>query len=316
MSDDALNVQTHTLHTTDGHDVYFEEFGNRRGVPLVLLHGGPGSGTSVNQRPFFDPALFRVVFVDQRGSGRSRPLAEEAGADPTTNTTHHLISDLEAIRERLAIDAWVLAGFSWGTTLALAYAESHPERCRGVMAALVTTTSAREVAWITDGVGVIFPREYERFVSHIPPALRQFRNVDAYATMLWGPDPDVAAAAAREWCAWEDAHVSLAPGHRPNPRFEDPAFRLRFARLVTHYWRHAAFLSEDQILRDAAILEGLPIHFIHGRFDVSSPLATAWHLHRAIASSELHVLDESGHGDGADFRPTCQDALRELARSA
>lgn len=312
MSVVEIEVDADVLVTDDGHRVYFETFGNAGGVPLLYLHGGPGSGASVNQRAFFDRDLFRVVFVDQRGSGRSRPLAEDA-TDPSTNTTQHLIADCEAIRERLGIDRWVLAGFSWGTTLALAYAEAHPERCRGIMAALVTTTSAREVRWITADVGCLFPSEYDRFTSFVPAQLRHLPTVDAYAEMLWGPDEVLRAAAAREWCAWEDAHVSLAPGHRPNERFDDPAFRLRFARLVTHYWRHAAFLEDEQLIRDAHILSGRPVVLIHGRYDVSSPLATAWRLHREIAGSELHVLGESGHGDGSDFLPTCREALHQLA---
>lgn len=304
-------VSPRRLETSDGHSIYYETVGNPRGTPLLFLHGGPGSGTTVNQRRLFDPGLFWTVFVDQRGSGRSRPLADSPEADPATNTTHHLLADLEAIREELGLESWHVAGFSWGSTLALAYAQRHPSRCRGLLAALVTTTSADEVRWITRDVGVMFPREYERFVNFIPDRLRTWSNVDAYAEMLWGPDDVLARDAAVEWCRWEDAHLSLAPGHEPNPRFDDPEFRLRFARLVTHYWRHAAFLDEDQLLREAPVLDGLPVTLIHGRFDVSSPLVTAWRLHRAIPSSELFILEESGHGDGADFLPT---VVRELGR--
>jgi proline iminopeptidase len=308
-------VDAETLVTADGHLVYYESFGNPDGVPIVFLHGGPGSGASVNQRRLLDPALFRAVIVDQRGTGRSRPLASDPGASRDTNTTQLLISDLEAIREHLGIERWVLAGFSWGTTLGLAYALAHRDRCRGLLLALVTTTSAREVRWITRDVGEIFPREYERFVAFIPDALRALPNVTAYAEMLWGSDVELAERAAVEWCRWEDAHVSLAPGHRPNPRYEDPEFRLRFARLVTHYWSHAAFVEEDALLLGSAELSGLPVILVHGRFDVSSPLSTAWRLHHAIDTSELHILDESGHGDGSDFMPTVLAALDRLGRS-
>lgn len=308
-------VRVGHLATADGHLVYYEAFGNPRGVPLVFLHGGPGSGASVNQRRLFDPDLFRVVIVDQRGSGRSRPRAEDDDASWSTNTTALLIEDLEAIREALGIGAWLLAGFSWGSTLAFAYALAHPARCRGVVAALVTTGSAREVRWLTEDVGRVFPREYERFVGAIPEDLAHLSNVDAYAEMLWGADVARREEAALEWCRWEDAHVSLAPGYRPSPRYDDPAFRLRFSRLVTHYWRHACFLGEDEILRRAPELDGLPVSLVHGRFDVSSPLETAWRLHHSIASSELAVLGESGHGDGDDFVPAVLAALERRGRS-
>jgi proline iminopeptidase len=180
---------------------------------------------------------------------------------------------------------------------------------------LVTTTSRREVEWITEGVGRIFPRESDRFAAAVPDSLRGLRLVDAYATLLADADPAVREHAAREWCAWEDAHVSLAPGHQPNPRYEDPEFRLRFARLVTHYWRHAAFLDEDQLLRDVAILNGIPGVLIHGRFDVSSPLETAVRLSQHWSTSELHVLDDTGHGAGDSFMPTVVGALNRFAAS-
>lgn len=313
MFEPVDDVEPAFLATADGQQVYYEVFGNPHGIPLVFLHGGPGSGASVHQRRLFDPDLFRAVIVDQRGCGRSRPLAEKDDASAGFNTTALLIEDLEAIRDALGVEAWVLAGFSWGSTLAFAYALAHPTRCRGLLAALVTTGSADEVRWLTEGVGRIFPREHERLVGAIPSDLAHLSCVDAYAEMLWGSDRERREAAAREWCRWEDAHVSLTPGHRPSARFEDPAFRLRFARLVTHYWRHACFLGEDEVLRRAGELEGTAVELVHGRYDVSSPLATAWRLHRAIASSTLTVLGESGHGDGDDFAPAVIAALARLA---
>jgi proline iminopeptidase len=171
-------------------------------------------------------------------------------------------------------------GLSWGTTLGLAYAQAHPGRVAALVLAAVTTTSRREVEWITHEVGRLFPEAWERFAAAVPDALRRLPLVDAYAALLADPDPAVRERAARAWCAWEDAHVSLTPGHRPNPRYADPAFRLRIARLVTHYWRHAAFLAEDQLLRDAPRLDDIPGVLIHGRYDVSSPLETAWRLAR------------------------------------
>jgi proline iminopeptidase len=300
------------LDVGDGHRVYWECCGNPSGKPALYLHGGPGSGCSVNQRRFFDPDLYRAVLFDQRGSGRSRPLAGEPDADLGANTTPHLIADIEALRRLHGVDRWVVFGTSWGTTLALAYAQAHPDRVAALLLGFVTTTSRREVEWITEGVGRIFPREWERFAAAVPERLRQLPLVDAYAELLFDPDPAVRDHAAREWCTWEDAHVSLTPGHRPSPRYEDPEFRLRFARLVTHYWRHAAFLEDEQLLRDAPTLNGIPGVLIHGVYDVSGPLETAWRLHKRWSTSRLHVLDDA-HGGGDTFVPTVLGALAEFA---
>jgi len=220
------------IETGDGHRVCWECCGNPDGEPALYLHGGPGSGASPGQRRFFDPGRWRAVLFDQRGSGRSRPLASDPAADLSTNTTRHLIQDIEALRCLLGVDRWAILGLSWGTTLGLAYAQAHPDRVAGMVLALVTTTSRREVEWLTRGVGRIFPEEWHRFASAIPEALRDLRPVDAYARMVTDPDPVAADRAARAWCDWEDAHISLTPGHQPNPRFDDPEFRLRFARLV------------------------------------------------------------------------------------
>ena len=301
------------LDVGDGHRVYWECCGNPHGKPALYLHGGPGSGCSVNQRRFFDPDLYRAVLFDQRGSGRSRPLASEPDADLGANTTAHLIADIEALRRLQGVERWVVFGTSWGTTLALAYAQAHPDRVAALVLGFVTTTSRREVEWITEGVGRIFPREWERFAAAVPDRLRHLPLVDAYAELLADPDPAVRDRAARGWCTWEDAHVSLTPGHRPSPRYEDPEFRLRFARLVTHYWRHAAFLGEEQLLRDAPTLNGIPGVLIHGVYDVSGPLETAWRLHKRWATSRLHVLDDAGHGGGDTFVPTVLGALAEFA---
>ncbi|HLH26311.1 MAG TPA: prolyl aminopeptidase [Chloroflexota bacterium] len=301
------------LAVGDGHRVYWECCGNPNGKPALYLHGGPGSGCTPGQRQFFDPAAYRAVLFDQRGCGRSRPLASAPDADLRANTTAHLIADIEALRRHLDVERWTVLGLSWGTTLGLAYAQAHPERVRALVLALVTTTSRREVEWLTGDVGRLFPREWDRFAAAVPHTLRHLPLVDAYATLLFDADPAVRERAAREWCAWEEAHVSLTPGHRPNPRYADPAFRLGFARLVTHYWRHAAFLDDDQLMRDAPTLNGIPGVLIHGRYDVSSPLETAWRLSRRWATSRLHVLDDAGHGGGESFRAAVVGALNAFA---
>ena len=304
-----------TLEVGDGHTIYWECCGSADGKPAVYLHGGPGSGSTTGARSFFDPSAYRVVLFDQRGSGRSRPLASQPGADLSTNTTAHLIEDIEALREHLGIERWTVLGVSWGSTLGLAYAQAHRQSVDALVLAAVTTTSRREVEWVTVDVGRIFPQEWERFAAAVPPALRHVPLVDAYATLLFDTNPEVRARAALEWCAWEDAHVSLAPGHRPNPRYDDPAFRLRFARLVTHYWRHAAFLEDGQLLRDARVLDGIPGVLIHGRYDVSSPLDTAWLVSRRWATSELRIVDDAGHGGGDTFGAAIVEGLSRLAQT-
>jgi proline iminopeptidase len=301
------------LDVGDGHQIYWECCGNPAGKPALFLHGGPGSGSWAGQRRFFNPNLYRVVLFDQRGCGRSRPLASEPDADLGTNTTAHLIADIEALRAMHGVDRWTILGLSWGTTLGLAYAQSFPRRVSALVLGFVTTTSRREVQWVTEDVGRIFPREWERFVEAVPERLRHLRLVDAYATMLADPDAAVRDHAAREWCLWEDAHVSLTPGHTPSLRYRDPVFCLCFARLVTHYWRHGAFLDEDQLIRDAARLNGIPGALIQGRYDVSGPLVTAWQLARRWTTSRLVVLDDAGHGGGETFVPLVLNALNDFA---
>jgi proline iminopeptidase len=301
------------LDVSDGHRLYWECCGNPDGQAALYLHGGPGSGCTPSQRRLFDPDAYRIILFDQRGCGRSRPLADEHNADLTTNTTPHLIADIERLRRHHGVERWTILGISWGTTLGLAYAQAHPERVRALVLALVTTTSRREVRWLTHDVGRIFPQEWERFAAAVPDTLAHLPIVDAYATMVFDPDPAVREQAARAWCAWEDAHVSLNPNHTRNARFDDPAFRLRFARLVTHYWRHGGFLAEDQLLRDAAVLNGIPGVMIHGRYDVSSPLETAWRLSKSWVTSKLSVIDDAGHGGGEHFIAAIVEALNEFA---
>jgi proline iminopeptidase len=302
------------LDVGDGQQIYWECSGNPDGRPVVYLHGGPGSGCTAQNRRYFDPKIYKIVLTDQRGCGRSRPRVESIG-DLEVNTTTRLIGDLERLRERLSIDRWTVFGGSWGTTLGLAYAQAVPHRVTAMVLACVTTTSRREVEWITRDMGRIFPEQWQRFESvRSYDRSGQAELVDVYAELAFSADVAERDLAAREWCAWEDTHVSLAPGYIPNRRFEDPAFRLLFTRLVTHYWRHAAFLHEDQLLRDASRLNDIPGVLLHGRYDISSPLETAWRLHQAWRRSELHVVDHAGHGGGA--MPDCiVEAMNRVARA-
>ena len=200
-----------------------------------------------------------------------------------------------------------------GASEICASSQAHPQQVNALVLASIGTDSRREVEWLTRDVGRIFPREWERFAAAVPGTLRHMPLVDAYATLLFDPDAAVREHAAREWCAWEDAHISLQPGHAPSERYEDPDFRLRFARLVTHYWRHAAFLEDGQLLRDAAALNGIPGILVHGRYDVSSPLEAAWHLSRNWSTSQLQIIDDEGHGGGDKFTAAITGALTHFA---
>ena len=299
---------TGMLAVGDGHTLYWEEIGNPAGTPVVYLHGGPGSGCSVGARRNFDPAAYRAVLFDQRGCGRSRPLASAPDVDLSMNTTDRLVADIEALREHLGIDRWVVVGVSWGVTLGLVYAQRHPHRVRAMVLAAVTAGTRRETTWITRDMGRVFPREWEQFATLVPPAERDGDLAAAYARLLADPDPAVRERAALAWCQWEDTHVSLMPGWEPSPRYQDPEFRLIFARLVTHYWSHGCFLADGEVMAGMPRLADIPAVLIHGRWDVSGPLDTAWALHRAWPQSELQILDDAGHG-GVDFPAAMVAAL-------
>ncbi|NUT45922.1 MAG: prolyl aminopeptidase [Saccharothrix sp.] len=287
------------LEVGDGHALYWEVSGNPEGKPAVVLHGGPGSGSYPRMRGLFDPDRYRVVLFDQRNCGRSTPSAAGPVVDLSANTTPHLVADIEALRVHLGIERWLVSGGSWGVTLGLAYAQAHPQRVSEMVLAAVTSGDRRETDWITRDMGRVFPREWERFRDGVPPAERDGDLSAAYSRLLHDPDPGVRATAARAWCEWEDAHMSLAPDAEPFLSVADPAFQLTFARLVTHYWSHGCFLEDGQLLRDIERLHGIPAVLIHGRYDVSGPLDTAWALHRAWPGSELVVLDDTGHGGGS-----------------
>ena len=302
------------LDVADAQQIYWECSGSPDGRPVLYLHGGPGSGCTPRSRCYFDPAIYKIVLTDQRGCGRSRPHVENA-ADLEINTTAHLIEDLERLREHLKIDRWTLLGASWGTTLGLAYAQTYPRRVTAMVLACVTTTSHHEVQWITHHVGRIFPEQWEKFASVTACDSTQHPNlVDVYASLVFSADPEIRELAARQWCAWEDTHISLSPGYSPNSRFEDRAFRLLFTRLVTHYWRHAAFLGENQLIRNASVLNGIPGVLLHGRYDISSPLETAWRLHRAWKGSGLNIVDDAGHG-GESISEHIVAAMSRVARA-
>ncbi|MDA8069534.1 MAG: prolyl aminopeptidase [Actinomycetota bacterium] len=273
-------------------EIYWETSGNPHGRPALYLHGGPGSGLGPGgYRRRYDPERYLIVGIDQRGCGRSRPLVTEALDALKLNTTKALIDDIEAVREHLGIDRWLVSGVSWGTTLALAYALTHPQRVTELVLVAVAATSRREIDWLTEDMQRVFPEAWERFAADSGRVAGE-RIVSAYARRLTQGDQVDRARAADAWDAWEAAHM-----RRPAPLFEDPIMRAVYATLVTHYWSHDGFLAGDAaILNRTAELKDIPTVLIHGRIDVSGPAITAWQLHEAIPGSRLVIVEEEGHG--------------------
>ncbi|WP_329083198.1 MULTISPECIES: prolyl aminopeptidase [unclassified Streptosporangium] len=297
------------LDTGDGHLVYWEVCGNPEGKPALVVHGGPGSGCTPGQRRAFDPERYRVILFDQRNCGRSLPHAGDPATDLTANTTHHLVADMERLREHLGVDRWLLHGGSWGSTLMLAYAEAHPERVSEMVFTGVTMTRRYEIDWLYHGVGRFFPEQWRRFREGVPEGERDGDLLAAYARLMSDPDPAVRARAAHDWTAWEDAVISLEVNGKPNIYSDrPPAALLAFVRICSHYFSHAAWLEEGVLLRNAHRLTGIPGVLIHGRFDLGSPLENAWQLARVWPGARLVVVDDSGH--------TGSDTMREEVLAA
>jgi proline iminopeptidase len=293
------------LDVGDGNHVHWEASGHPKGKAALVVHGGPGSGSRPGDRRYFDPARYCIVQFDQRGCGRSTPHASAPAVNMGANTTAHLIADMELLREHLEIERWLLYGGSWGSTLILAYAEQHPDRVSEIVILGATMTRRSEIDWLYRGVGRFFPEEWQRF-----RALVEVEDVVAgYARLMESNDSALRAQAARAWLAWEDAVVSLEPNGLPNAYSDRPADgQLAFVRICTHYFSHAAWLEDDQLLRDAHRLDGTPGVIIHGRLDIGSPYQNAWELARAWPDAELVAVGDSGH--------TGSDAMREAALAA
>ncbi|MGW3951768.1 prolyl aminopeptidase [Streptomyces sp. NPDC004752] len=296
------------LDVGDGNLVHWETCGNPHGKPALMLHGGPGSGCTPHLRRYCDPAAYRIVLLDQRGSGRSTPRASAYGTDMSVNTTAHLIADLELLRRHLGIERWLVWGISWGSVLGLRYAQTRPETVSELVLAGVATGSNAEVALLTRGLGRIFPEAFEQFLAGLPEGERDGNLAAAYHRLLESSDPTVRERAARAWTDWETAIVPAPP--RSVERYEDPEFRMGFARTVTHYWGNDHFLGEGNdegvVLRDARLLEGIPGTLVQGSLDLANLVGMVWRLHHAWPGSELVVVDEAGHNAGA---PGIVDAL-------
>jgi len=303
------------LEVGDGDRVYWEMCGNPHGKPAVVVHGGPGSGCSTWDRRLFDRAVYRIVLFDQRGCGRSTPHASEPDIDLTSNTTQNLIADMELLRQHLDVDRWLVFGGSWGSTLALAYAETHPDRVAEMILWGVTSGRRAETDWLfRGGVSMLFPEQWERLCAAVPAAERDGDIVEAYSQMLHHPDPEVRRRAALAWCTWESATPEWPPTTGLAERYADPDFALAFARLVTHYIRHDLFLEDEVLLRNAHVLADIPGILVNGRFDLQAPIANAWELNRVWLRAELVIVEDAGHaGDDPELT---QELIRATDRFA
>ncbi|TWT21949.1 prolyl aminopeptidase [Luteimonas wenzhouensis] len=273
------------------HALYYEQCGNPKGKPVVLLHGGPGGGCNAKMRRFHDPSKYRIVLFDQRGAGRSTPHA-----DLVDNTTWHLVADIEALREHLGIERWQVFGGSWGSTLALAYAQSHPLRVTELVLRGIFMLRHWELQWFyQEGASRLFPEAWQQYLAAIPEDERH-DLVAAYHHRLTSDDEATRLAAARAWSVWEAATSFLHIDPDFVDSHEDPRFALAFARIENHYFTHKGFFEvDDQLLRDAYRIAGIPGVIVHGRYDVICPVQNAWDLHQAWPKAELVITPTSGH---------------------
>lgn len=297
------------LPVGDGHEVYVEQSGNPDGVPVVFLHGGPGAGTSAKHRRLFDPDRYRIVLFDQRMAGRSRPHASTT-VDPrvwATNTTWHLVADMELIREHLGIERWQVFGGSWGSTLALAYAEAHPDRVTALVLRGIFTLRTSELAWMYERGHLehVYPDHWAAFVAPVDPARRHEMQA-AYHDLLFDPDPAVHVPAARAWSEWEARIIAVRPDEEEISRTVEPRHAVAFARIENHYFVHGGFLREGQLLADAPSLAPIPAVIVQGRLDMCTPARTAFDLAARLPDAEFVVVPDAGH---AFSEPGILDAL-------
>ncbi|MDZ4692016.1 prolyl aminopeptidase [Terricaulis sp.] len=294
--------QTEMLKVSDLHTVYVEQSGNRSGLPAVALHGGPGGGSSPEMRRFFDPKRYRVVMMDQRGCGRSTPHAELR-----ENTTWDLVADIERVREKLGIEKWLVFGGSWGSTLALAYAAKHPERVAGLVLRGIFTLRKSEIDWFyQNGASQVFPDAFARYAAAIPEA-EHGDFLAAYHKRLTSPDWDTRLKAARAWARWEGETISIAGPSALPSRFNEDRFVEAFARIENHYFVNHGFFEHDGWLLDQAPrMRAIPCRIAQGRYDMCTPLTTAWELKQRWPEAELEVIHDAGH---SSLEPGIVDAL-------
>ena len=282
--------ETGTLDVGDGHSVYYERCGTKGAKPAVFLHGGPGGGCAPEHRRQFDPELYDVLLFDQRGCGRSTP-----NASLEANTTWHLVADIERLREEMGVDKWLVFGGSWGSTLALAYAETHPERVSELVVRGIYTCTRPELDWFYQfGVSEMFPEKWEKFASLIPQEERG-DILAAYHRRLTGDDRDLQIAAARAWSLWEGETITLLPSPKLQAQHDDPDFALAFARIETHYFINGAWLEPDQLVRDSGRLKSIPGTIVHGRYDMPCAARYAYRLHQAWPEADFRLVEGAGH---------------------
>lgn len=299
--------ETGELLVGDGHRVYWEVSGNPDGKPVVFLHGGPGSGTSPWQRQFFDPKRYRIVLFDQRGCGRSTPNASVPDADFRHITTAHLIADIELLRKNLGIEKWQVFGGSWGSALALAYSQAHPDAVTELVLRGIFTLRRVELEWFYEGgAAALFPDLWEGYIAQIP-VLERSHMIEAYHRRLFDPDPAVHVPAAVAWSTWEASTVTLTPNEAQIEAMSDPEKATAFARIENHFFVNRGWWEEGQLIAGVDAIRHIPTVIVQGRHDVATPMMTAWDLHRAWPEAEFVVIDDAGH---AATEPGTQKALR------
>ncbi len=293
---------------SDGHQLYVEEVGNPDGIPVVFLHGGPGGGFSPDHRRLFDPGAYRIVLFDQRGAGKSKPHASLEA-----NTTWHLVADLEALRQSLNISKWLVFGGSWGSTLALAYAETHPEAVSGLILRGIFLCRPEEIRWFyQEGCSWIYPDLWEAYIAPVPSSERH-DMIQAYYRLLTHPDEAIRLQAAKAWSVWEGSTCKLIPNESVIANFEADAHALAMARIECHYFvNNAFFTKENQLLADVDRIRHIPTWIVHGRYDVVCPAKNAWDLHQVFPEAQLRIISDAGH---AYNEPGILEALLEATET-
>ncbi len=292
---------THSLAVDPPHLLYLEESGTPTGIPVLFVHGGPGAGCEPYHRRFFDPEKYRIILFDQRGCGKSTP---HASLD--NNTSQALVADMERIREHLGVEKWILFGGSWGSTLSLLYAQTHPQRVRALVLRGIFLCSDAEIHWFyQEGTNRVFPDYWQDFIRPIP-AVERGNLLQAYHRRLTGNDEIARMAAAKAWSIWEGRCATLKTSDEVVNHFGSPHTALSLARIECHYFLNHGFMQPDQLLRDAERLAGIPMHIVHGRYDMICPLEYAWRLHQACPESQLRIIGDAGH---AASEPGITDAL-------
>ena len=297
---------SHRLPVGSPHEIYLEESGDPKGIPVLFVHGGPGAGCDPRNRCFFDPERYRIILFDQRGAGQSTPHAELS-----QNDTQSLIDDIERIRVHLDIERWILFGGSWGSTLSLLYTQQQPERVMALILRGIFLARADDVSWLFQaGASRLFPDYWEDYVRPVAASQRG-DLVAAYYQLLTGNNEVARMAAAKAWAGWEARCATLRPNLEVVEHFVDPHIALALARIEAHYFVNQSFIRENQIIEDVAKLEGIPGTIVHGRYDTVCPLDNAFELHRHWKESELHIVRDAGH---AASEPGITDALIRATR--